>query len=538
MRFYLRIISSLFLLFIFNNSYSYTNVYEYDKDSLILSFVSECDTISLNNEINNGLNLNDRFGKRRRTLLSYAIEHDKIISVKYLIQNGADTDQADGTMTPLMFAARYNRLLMAKILIESGADIDAINQEWNTAFHHAAKYNRLDILKLLHEEGVRINIQNNDQWTALDYSIINNKPEIGEFLVSIGCLLFEKDLPNYFDGPHFRIEDSSITQEYHVNRKGKKGSFILSKSIPLSDSIVTIRGLKKDKNTYSILLHPESPPSVYEMQNEIFVMGDIHGQYERMVDMLIAAKVIDRKKNWIWGDKHLVFVGDILDRGEGVIEALWLIYSLEQQAENAGGKVHLLLGNHESMIIKNDIRYIANKYYGLMSNLEMNYIDIFSEESILGKWLRTKNVVEKIGNNLFMHAGISPMLFEDSLSIEEINYAFRHFLNNPDRDLYTERDKKMISSTGPVWYRGYFKRSGRIPEIEQSELDAILKFYDADQIIVGHNEVDLIAPIKNKRIYPVNIPLANKSIIGQALLIKGKEFFRLDTDNKITLISN
>jgi len=41
----------------------------------------------------------------------------------------------------------------------------------------------------------------------------------------------------------------------------------------------------------------------------ILAMGDIHGQYSRMIPMLQNAGVID--ENLQWGDGHLVFIGDI-----------------------------------------------------------------------------------------------------------------------------------------------------------------------------------------------------------------------------------
>lgn len=507
-------------------------------DNYILELVLNEDTAAMAKELNSKSIINNRFGEDKRRLLSYAIEYNKAVSAKFLIDNGADIEKRDGTKTPLMFTARYNNKYIAEMLIEAGADINVINNDRNTAFHYAAKYNNFDLLRYFYDQGAKINIPNEDYWTALDYSIINNKPEMQEYLLSIGCILFKKELPEFFDGPHFRIRDSiSMIQEYHVNENNKKGSYILSKTISISDTVISIPGLKKDRNTYNIYVNPTIPPASYDEQSKVFAIGDIHGQYERMIEMLMAGRVIDKRKNWIWGNNHLVFIGDIFDRGEGVTEALWFIYNLEQQAEKAGGRVHLLLGNHEAMILKNDIRYIANKYYGLMINLDRAYVENFGEKSILGRWLRTKNIVEKIGNTLFAHAGISPSLLEDSLSIEEINMQFRHFLNTNYKN-YTDKDRKIISSTGPVWYRGYLRRSGREPEIQQDQLGDILTYYGAERIVVGHTEVELIEPVKEFKVIPVNIPLADKSISGQALLIDNGELYRIDTKKNKILLSN
>lgn len=510
-----------------------------NRDSLILAYVENGNIKGLNTLLSDKNNeVNKRYGSRERALLTYAIENRQLEVTDYLLNKGADIEIQDGTKTPLMFASRYGNTDIVELLLDNGADVNSINDDRNTAFHYAAKYNNFEVLKLLYESGAKLNIPNNDQWTALDYSIINNRPRIRHYLDSIGCRLFEKNLPDYFDGPYISyVDNSTIRIDYLKNSQRKKESSILSKEFEIDDS-VEFKGLKKDKKKYRIIKEPVIPASEYDMPSKLFVMGDIHGQYERMIEMLTVGGVIDKRSDWNYGDGHLVFVGDISDRGEGVMEAYWLIYKLEQQAKKAGGAVHLVLGNHEAMILKNDIRYIANKYYGLTSNLDIEYHKLFSDNTIIGKWLRTKNVVEKIGNTMFVHAGISPELASRNMSIEEINTAFRHFLNQKDKKSYTELDKFIISSYGPVWYRGYLRGSGPYKAIEHSTLESILADYNVDQVVVGHTEVDLIEPIKKERVYPVNIPLADKRIIGQALIIKDGKFYRLDTENNDTKLNN
>jgi hypothetical protein len=533
----LRLLLSVTFILLSVNILSSDHLFQYDRDSLILEYVKNGNLEDLRKILGDDADVNKRFGRRERTLLTYAIENEQLETTAYLLSKGADIEEQDGTKTPLMFAARYGNVELTKLLLDSGADINSINDDRNTAFHYAAKYNNLEVLKILYENGAKINIPNNDQWTALDYSIINNSPVIRQYLDSIGCMLFEKNLPDYFDGPYISyVDDSTIRVDYMKNSKRKKESSILSKEFEI-ERTAEFNGLKKDKKKYRIIKEPVIPASKYDMPSKIFVMGDIHGQYKRMIEMLTVGGVIDKKTDWNFGDGHLVFIGDISDRGDGVMEAYWLIYKLEQQAEKVGGKVHLLIGNHEAMILKNDIRYISNKYYGLTSNLDIEYHKLFSDNTIIGRWLRSKNVVEKIGNTLFVHAGISPELAGRNMSLEEINTAFRHFLNQKDESSYTQLDKFIISSYGPVWYRGYLRGSGPYEAIEQSTLESILKDYNVEQVVVGHTEVDLINPINKGRVYPVNIPLADKEIIGQALIIDG-QFYRLDTDNKLTKLEN
>lgn len=517
---------------------SYSNASVPDNDSIILAAVRYGNTEMLAELLRNEKELDRRYGKEERTLLPYSIENNQTSVAEYLLDVGFDVEKKDENKTPLMFAAKYGRDSIARALINHGAEINAINNARNTAFHYAAKYNNPGMLKLLYQLGANINIPNEDQWTALDFAIINNNKEDIEYLESIGCIIFNKVIPDYFDGPYIDIlNDGELMVNYLINRTGRKGSSILSKQVEISDTLTHIKGLRKDRNDYYINTTPQIPPCIYETSSRIFVMGDIHGQYERMVEMLISGGVIDNKLNWSWGDGHLIFIGDIFDRGEGVMEAYWLIYKLEQQAENKNGKVHLLLGNHEAMILKNDIRYISNKYYSLTSNLDIDYHILFEESTVIGKWLRTKNVVEKVGNTLFIHAGISKELLSLGLSLEDINSGFRHFLNESDEDRYNGIDRFLIGRYGPVWYRGYLRASSGYKEIDQQSLEEVIKTYSADQVVVGHTEVNLIKPVKNKKVYPVNIPLANDKIIGQALLIENGNFYRLATNNEITKLN-
>ena len=49
-------------------------------------------------------------------------------------------------------------------------------------------------------------------------------------------------------------------------------------------------------------------------------------------------------------------MGDQLDRGDDERAILALLYRLEQEAQAAGGAVHVLLGNHEIMNAQGDLR--------------------------------------------------------------------------------------------------------------------------------------------------------------------------------------
>ena len=125
----------------------------------------------------------------------------------------------------------------------------------------------------------------------------------------------------------------------------------------------------------------------FDSISKFTAISDIHGQYDLFIKLLKTHGVVDDSLNWDYGQGHLVIVGDVLDRGPKVIEALWLIYHLESQALQSGGRVHLLLGNHELMVINNNLGYINRKYLYTSGISQRLYSQFFSQNTFFGKWL-------------------------------------------------------------------------------------------------------------------------------------------------------
>ena len=137
---------------------------------------------------------------------------------------------------------------------------------------------------------------------------------------------------NHNDGPYIFINNNKLIEKKIIN-----------------DKVVSSVLLKAP---YDTLYSPEK--STYKNVSNIAALSDIHGQYDLLVRLLVNNNIIDSSLDWIFGKGHLVIVGDIFDRGDKVNEILWLVYKLEIQANNSGGQIHYLLGNHEYMILYND----------------------------------------------------------------------------------------------------------------------------------------------------------------------------------------
>jgi hypothetical protein len=102
-------------------------------------------------------------------------------------------------------------------------------------------------------------------------------------------------------------------------------------------------------------------PAVLTDVDFLFVVGDVHGEFDRVHGLLGNAGLIDAESKWVGGESHVVFLGDLFDRGADVTWVLWFLYELERQARAAGGGSHVVLENHETMIFTEDLRYVSEK---------------------------------------------------------------------------------------------------------------------------------------------------------------------------------
>jgi hypothetical protein len=104
-------------------------------------------------------------------------------------------------------------------------------------------------------------------------------------------------------------------------------------------------------------------PDTWTGVSKVIAVGDLHGSYDKAIRILQAADLLDDDLRWIGGAQHLVVVGDFVDRGVGDRALMDLFRRLRPESEAAGGRVHVLLGNHEVMILMRDHRYVNPESY-------------------------------------------------------------------------------------------------------------------------------------------------------------------------------
>lgn len=308
--------------------------------------------------------------------------------------------------------------------------------------------------------------------------------------------------------------DSSKTLQQDSISLSNKKNISLQVNTHIAGKIFTVK-LKEN-------LQPE--PAEFKMPARQLILSDIEGNFGAFSKLLFANGVIDNDFNWTFGNGHLVLIGDFVDRGEMVTEVHWLIYSLEEKAKAAGGYVHYILGNHEIMNMSGDLRYLNEKYKSSAALMNVKFETLYDEHSELGRWLRTKNIMEKIGDNLFLHAGVSAQMNQLNISIKEINKLARPFYAD---SLYTYPDKMtpvIYSDFGPFWFRGYYTadKTGMLQTI-----DSTLLGFDVKHIFTGHTIVaDTVSVWYHGKV--INVDLHHAKGISEAVLIERKNYYRVN----------
>lgn len=195
------------------------------------------------------------------------------------------------------------------------------------------------------------------------------------------------------------------------------------------------------------------------------VIPDVHGAFDEFAQLLQATGMVDEKLDWTGGETHLVSLGDLLDRGPDSRKAMDLLMKLEGQAAEAGGRVHVILGNHEELVLTGDLRYVSEAEYAAFIPDEseelretafewfrtellggspdsdgardafrtmfprgyFGFRDGFASDGKYGSWLLGLPTIIVINNTAYVHAGLPELVAQ--MPLAELNERVSADLN-------------------------------------------------------------------------------------------------------------
>ena len=242
------------------------------------------------------------------------------------------------------------------------------------------------------------------------------------------------------------------------------------------------------------------------------------------ISNLIQKMAIDR----------LHIIGDIFDRGKDVLQIFWLFYKLEDEAAKTGGHVSFLLGNHEALVLSNDLRYTKDKYKLLAEKLGVEYPSLFGTNTELGRWLATRNTMQIIGTDLYVHAGLGKLFYDKDLNIPTVNEEMSRalFMSKKERKALSPLTDFLYGNDGPIWYRGLVREDPKYKPLVQDSLQMMLDRYMVKHILVGHTIFKDISTFYNGKVIAVNVDNKEnrKKKRGRAVLIDNGVYYVVGDD--------
>eukprot|EP00928_Gymnodinium_smaydae_P047949 TRINITY_DN32014_c0_g1_i1.p1 TRINITY_DN32014_c0_g1~~TRINITY_DN32014_c0_g1_i1.p1 ORF type:complete len:395 (-),score=107.50 TRINITY_DN32014_c0_g1_i1:33-1217(-) len=192
--------------------------------------------------------------------------------------------------------------------------------------------------------------------------------------------------------------------------------------------------------------------------------ADFHGDWDHAVQHLTAIGVLDDGK-WSGGSAIFVYTGDIVDRGDHG-KALWeLMFKLQDEAPASGGRVILLLGNHELMNLQEDLRYVTPGDFAAYGGRQ------------------------QVADVLYVHAGLLPEVLARAApgaagadAIAELNRRGSEALAG-GADVLRRSASELIGDAGPFWTRELALGSDNAA---CSQLERTLRMLKLRRMVVGH----------------------------------------------------
>jgi len=307
--------------------------------------------------------------------------------------------------------------------------------------------------------------------------------------------------------------------------------------MPKGSSVARLKRIVRVASmAFAALFVSASSPGIAQQPQRIVAVGDLHGDFQAWHDIARGAGIEDATGHWSGGKTTFVQLGDITDRGPDSLKIVRNLQQLQREALRKGGKVIVVLGNHEAMNLIGDNRYTTPGEYAAFADgqsgarrdrvYEANRAQLeafykaqdpkitpeqvrakwmaehplgwvehklaWSASGDLGKWATSNPAILKVGGTLFVHGGISAEYARTPM--DAVNKRVAAAMAAADESPASV----LTDPLGPLWYRGLVAtdpeaqaaRAAVKPPAPQmtsdQEVDAVLASYGAKRLVIGH----------------------------------------------------
>jgi hypothetical protein len=156
-------------------------------------------------------------------------------------------------------------------------------------------------------------------------------------------------------------------------------------------------------------------PAVVTMQTMevVYALGDTHGDYARLVDLLAGGKLIaaapasPEQVTWTGGKSILIVTGDMIDKWKHSLNVIALMRALTASAASQGGQVVISVGNHEAEFLADPAGSKTTEFQNELTAASINPKDVANgtDSQGIGKFLLCLPFASKANDWFFAHAG-------------------------------------------------------------------------------------------------------------------------------------
>ncbi len=250
------------------------------------------------------------------------------------------------------------------------------------------------------------------------------------------------------------------------------------------------------------------------------VIGDIHADIGAARSAFQLAGATNERDEWIGGDLVVVQLGDIIGRSYEDRGALDFILEVRQKAEEGGGRVYTLIGNHEVFGARLELRWVADEAYAAFSdipNLDLGnarlaelpeYQRARGAALMPGGYYARKLAefpsVLRLGQTIYVHGGVTPHWAKYGIDRinEEVSQWFAGHVDEPisaqGMDPGNYDDSVMMSR--------HFSED--VDENDCAMLEESLKLLDATRMIVAHSVHDSITARCEDKVWAVDVGMS------------------------------
>lgn len=318
-------------------------------------------------------------------------------------------------------------------------------------------------------------------------------------------------IPGFLDGPVVRKKaDGSWTATWYCENEVRH--------LTGSDTDLAIDCAGK-QHVFPVSRAPRVADAVFDTPADTLILSDIEGNARFLDAALKSLAVTDAQGNWNYGRNHLVIAGDAVDRGRDVFAVLWRLYALSLQARDAGGAVHLVLGNHEQYLLRGNTSRANRDHLYALTRMG-GQAAAFGPDTLIGHWLRLQPVIIKSGRTVITHGGVSPLVADAGFTVNNLNSAMRRYWLG-DMPSKAELDA-VIGPAGVTQYRGYLEDGeDRFTRATGTQVGDVLAHFGAKTVVVGHTLVDRVTALHEGRVWAVDVN--SNTARPEVLLIRNGE---------------